>query len=59
MGFFVTTHIGLHTQLMVLAPAGAISALAFIYVDKNITKAKWENESYESEEGEVANVRNK
>ncbi|KAG8291296.1 DUF895 domain membrane protein [Homalodisca vitripennis] len=60
LGFFVSSHIGLHTQLMVLAPAGAISALAFMYVDKNVTKAKWTNEDWDSAEEEtVGTIRSK
>uniref|UniRef100_A0A1B6F7P9 UNC93-like protein MFSD11 n=1 Tax=Cuerna arida TaxID=1464854 RepID=A0A1B6F7P9_9HEMI len=60
LGFFVSSHIGLHTQLMVLAPAGAISVLAFIYVDKNVTKAKWTNEDWDSAEEEtVGTIRSK
>ncbi|XP_054284327.1 UNC93-like protein MFSD11 [Macrosteles quadrilineatus] len=48
IGFFVSSHIGLHTQLMILAPAGAVSTLAFMYVDRYATKAKWANEDWDS-----------
>uniref|UniRef100_A0A1B6CC64 UNC93-like protein MFSD11 n=1 Tax=Clastoptera arizonana TaxID=38151 RepID=A0A1B6CC64_9HEMI len=38
VGFFASSHFGLHTQLLILAPAALIGVLSFYYVDNNITK---------------------
>lgn len=59
IGFFVSSHIGLHTQLMILAPVGAISALAFTLVDKDIIKSKWTNEDWDSMDEEPTENANK
>lgn len=41
VGFYSTSHLGLHTQLMVLSPAAIIGATAYCTVDRKVANTEW------------------
>lgn len=57
IGFYTSPYLGLHYQIRVLIPAALVGAIAFCWVDKGVTRTKWQIE--EEEDGDDTELHSK
>ncbi|XP_075214172.1 UNC93-like protein MFSD11 [Lycorma delicatula] len=57
VGFYSTSHLGLHTQLMILAPAAITGASAYCTIDRKVTNIKWNIYNIQKASKKIENAR--